>query len=126
MKLMLEVIAMLMSGILCFFIASNIYSTGIYTPINIIAIFLGYLVCVWAIFYVAAKEKFRGMAILVIIATQVSFWILVASGHVEQKSNEHIYITDKLDYKDGVDKDKLFIFNYGYDQMNKAIEKYNK
>ena len=125
MKLMLEIVAMLMSGFLAFFIASNIYDKGLYPPLNMLAVLLSYLVCLWTIFYIATKEKFRGMVIFVIVATQVSFGILIASGYVEKKSNEHIYITDKLDYKDGVNKDELFIFNYNSKQLKNAIEKYN-
>ena len=125
MKLMLEIIAMLMSVVLAFFIASNIYDKGIYPPLNMLAVLLSYLVCLWTIFYIATKEKFRGMVIFVIVATQVSFGILIASGYVEKKSNEHVYITDKLDYKEGVNKDELFIFNYNSKQLKNAIEKYN-
>ena len=122
---MLEVITKLMSGVLAFLVANGTYNHAIYTPLGLIAVFACYLACVWVIFYIAAKEKFGFMPMLIIIVTQVSFWLIIASGYVERKSNEHVYITEKLDYKDGIDKNDLFIFNYNSKQLKDAIEKYN-
>jgi hypothetical protein len=125
MKLMLEVVTMLMSGFAALFLANGTYNHAIYTPLSLIASFSCYLACVWVIFYIAAKEKFRFVPMLIIITTQVSFWLIIASGYVERKSNEHVYITEKLDYKDGIDKNDLFIFNYNSKQLKDAIERYN-
>ena len=125
MKLMLEIVTILMSGFAAFLVANSTYNFAIYTLIGLIAIFACYLAFMWVIFYIAAKEKFGFMPMLIIIVTQVSFGMIVASGYVERKSNEHVYITEKLDYKDGIDKNDLFIFNYNTKQLKDAIEKYN-